>query len=169
MAKESQLEQLGMQAEMGEAMGRAIFGNHETTPEVVSDRIKAAAVELGATKEPVFVPVRRVTGAIKQDCYGNVEKKIALDGGEIVYGWMIYESSYGYLNIIHHAVWRSPAGELVDVSVHTEKTTCFAEGAAAFEGKMIMGRCIPTTNDAAIVRYCEITNQVNAKNVAAGG
>lgn len=52
-----------------------------------------------------------------QDCYKDVERQVAEFGGEIVYGWEVWEWPSIMITAEFHAVWRSPAGELNDVTI----------------------------------------------------
>jgi len=65
--------------------------------------------------------------AIQTQCFTNVEKKVARDGGSGVPGWMFHHrlvveiAGPGYLIAVHHAVWRAPSGHLMDVTpVHSD-------------------------------------------------
>jgi hypothetical protein len=52
-------------------------------------------------------------------CFFNVERKLELDGGSSLYGWMfqLKVPAIGeYVIAIHHAVWRAASGYLFDVT-----------------------------------------------------
>ncbi len=48
-------------------------------------------------------------------CFTNVWRLMADKGGSMVMGWRVSRRE-DYICRIHHAVWRKPSGELVDVS-----------------------------------------------------
>lgn len=50
-------------------------------------------------------------------CLQNAEYQVAQQGGSVVYGWQITEGAC-YYEILHHVIWRSPDGELIDVTPH---------------------------------------------------
>lgn len=57
--------------------------------------------------------------SLDNDCYRNCLNKVARDGGEVVVGWRLTRASEGsalIASLDHHAVWRSPIGELIDIS-----------------------------------------------------
>jgi hypothetical protein len=59
------------------------------------------------------------TEAAPNNCYNNCVAKVARDGGAVVTGWrhITADSNLGLIKQIqHHAVWRSPAGELIDIT-----------------------------------------------------
>lgn len=69
----------------------------------------------------MFIKVKVVVDpqSLDNDCYRNCVAKVARDGGEVVVGWRRTPASErGSLiaSLDHHAVWRSPAGELIDIS-----------------------------------------------------
>ncbi len=71
--------------------------------------------KLKCKKTPVIVPIQIESYARKDDCFYNVEDKIANDGGHIVYGWKLHK---GRLldEAERHAVWKSPKGHLIDIT-----------------------------------------------------
>lgn len=68
------------------------------------------------------VPYLPDLSAIVNACYQNVDDKVVRDGGGAQYGWyfrLMYAttiSDIGYLTATHHAVWRSPKSQLIDVT-----------------------------------------------------
>lgn len=65
--------------------------------------------------------------AAENTCYENVIRKIEASSGNIQYGWTFLHrltanfESVGYFVATHHAVWRSPVGQLVDITpFHSE-------------------------------------------------
>lgn len=61
-----------------------------------------------------YVP-RRGTMA-PQQCYANVRQMVLQFGGEPVWGWALKQLNGRFAEAIHHAVWKNPAGDLVDVT-----------------------------------------------------
>lgn len=60
-------------------------------------------------------------------CYDNVKRKVDLHGGNIQYGWTFVHrltanfQSIGYFMATHHAVWRAPNDQLIDITpFHTD-------------------------------------------------
>lgn len=55
-------------------------------------------------------------------CFANVKEKIDKSGGSSQLGWMFLhypvQATLGFLEANHHEVWRSPEGELIDVTPH---------------------------------------------------
>jgi hypothetical protein len=59
-------------------------------------------------------------------CFENVARKALQDGGRTIYGWTFHHrlvrdiSGPGYLFVTHHAVWRAPSGQLIDVTPYPD-------------------------------------------------
>ena len=53
-------------------------------------------------------------------CFDNVKRKIEECGGEVQFGWQFLQvpvgTTPGVLVAIHHAVWKSPEGDLNDIT-----------------------------------------------------
>lgn len=50
------------------------------------------------------------------NCYWNVNEMIRREGGSMVCGWDIAIWSKSHISAMHHALWLSPAGVLLDVT-----------------------------------------------------
>lgn len=58
-----------------------------------------------------------------ENCYWNVLRLTEEFGGEIVFGWMIKHWPGLYLCAEHHAVWRWPGGDMLDVTERHPETS----------------------------------------------
>jgi hypothetical protein len=94
---------------------RTLANNPETTPVEISPAIEAFSSSLGG--EPLRkVPVIDDPNGRYGWCSDGVRLKVAADGGAPVYGWTIWEWPPGLLTAEFHCVWRSPGGELYDIT-----------------------------------------------------
>jgi hypothetical protein len=80
----------------------------------------------------VILPYRPLpTGSVDHQCWRNVEKAVELWGGQMQPGWYFHHdpmSAKNYMAAIEaiaHAVWRSPAGQLFEVSEDCEGAPFF--------------------------------------------
>lgn len=48
-------------------------------------------------------------------CSANVQKAVSKFGGEMVTGWLVTDCHWWW-QYIHHAVWKTPEGQLVDIT-----------------------------------------------------
>ncbi len=85
------------------------------TPRAASPEIIALAHYLSPKHEPIFVSIEPEPTAERAECFFNVQAKIKRDGGQIIYGWAIWEWPRVFLEAEHHAVW-SDGSHLVDIT-----------------------------------------------------
>lgn len=88
-----------------------------TTPQRIDDEVRTLCRRAcGSGANPLFVPVEPAHGATYKNCFLNVAAEVERSGGTAVVGWMvgIWPGVFG--EAIHHAVWRSPEGALLDVT-----------------------------------------------------
>jgi hypothetical protein len=86
------------------------------TPFSISSAMRRLASELVPGGAPVYVPVRPAGGSREHECFANAAAHAAAHGGQVVYGWALWEWPTVMVEGEFHAVWRSPGGDLVDVS-----------------------------------------------------
>ena len=93
----------------------------------------ACLAEFGAA--PTIVPVQKVPTAKALHCFWNVDAHAAEHGGAAIFGWAIFEWPHLFWEAQHHAVWRDPAGQLIDITPPAApgtRETLFVEDAGAF-------------------------------------
>lgn len=66
--------------------------------------------------EAVYLTVQPEVDAVIDECFPNVEAKIARAGGHMLCGWQLWEWPHVMVEAEFHAVWVSPEGELVDIT-----------------------------------------------------
>lgn len=68
-----------------------------------------------ADMEPLRIPCQPLAGKPFNECVVVVPEHAAANGGEQVIGWAIWERPGVFIEAEFHSVWKTPAGELVDV------------------------------------------------------
>lgn len=63
-----------------------------------------------------FVRISSAPSAPMGYCYWNVQKQVERFGGEAIYGWLILQWPKLYVEALHHAIWKSPSGDLIDIT-----------------------------------------------------
>lgn len=86
-----------------------------TTPRSINKNVLKLCSQI-TTGTPLYVPVRPDGSAESQQCFQNVVRKINRDGGSQCVGWRIWERPELYVEAEFHAVWRTPLGELFDIT-----------------------------------------------------
>lgn len=108
---------------------RSILGStalqhlESTTPDAITHEILEFCREIDPTQEPVYIYVTPEDGQLILECLDNVERLVKERGGEIQHGWIIWEAPGYLLDAVFHAVWRSPDGDLVDVTPQMDGET----------------------------------------------
>jgi hypothetical protein len=87
----------------------------ETTPLAVTARILEFCRGIDPTTAPIYVPVQPEPECIVDDCFFNVADEVALRGGNIQYGWIIWEFPTILLAAEFHAVLERE-GRLLDIT-----------------------------------------------------
>ena len=126
------------------------------TPSRISYSILELCKEISPLERPEYLQVVPVENAQINECFGNVEKKIAYKGGEKVHGWVIREWRDVFIEAEFHAVWKSPKGALVDVTPTQspeEKRLFLPDPAKAFTGTRISNIRKPLRPDAVIQEF----------------
>lgn len=93
----------------------------QTTPAAIDEAVAAFCMGLGVSIAE-FVEVRPAPGAELGMCQRNVTEHIKRNGGTLVHVWAIWANRL-FLMGEFHAIWRSPAGGLVDVTPTAEGET----------------------------------------------
>jgi hypothetical protein len=84
--------------------------------------IDAATLAFCATispEMPLYVPVHPAAAGKPAYCFDNSVAQAQAQGGEAAYGWAIWHWPGRWFEAEHHAVWRTPAGNLIDVTPQT--------------------------------------------------
>jgi hypothetical protein len=99
-----------------------------STPSRITADIRRLCHRIGGVHLPVFVSVKARNDSNLSDCFMDVQKQVDEHGGTVQHGWTIWEWPGIFAEGEFHAVWRSPEGELIDVSSkgHGETTILFA-------------------------------------------
>lgn len=100
------------------------------------DLINQLIKKIGSDSEPVIVPVKVEAYATAANCFLNVIEKVNRDGGSIIYGWSVLLAQF-LVEAERHAVWKSPQGQLIDVTPSTSgmPTTLFIPEDLVYTGQ----------------------------------
>jgi len=99
----------------------------QTTPDSVKDYIVGFIKEKKLGEDPLFLEIKPSKGSVSGECFENVKRYVALNGGSIQYGWIIWEIPDMYVESEFHAVWKGKKGEYLDITptVDGEKNILF--------------------------------------------
>lgn len=86
-------------------------------PHSISSDVVALCRKINAQSTPLYVPLAPEVGCQPLDCFINVRKKVNTAGGEIKYGWAIWQHGKYFIEAEHHCVYQSPSNSsLVDIT-----------------------------------------------------
>jgi len=83
------------------------------------EQIDSATLAFCATispEAPLYVRAEPAPAARPAYCFDNSVAQALREGGTAVYGWAIWRWPGRWFEAEHHAVWRSPEGDLLDVT-----------------------------------------------------
>jgi hypothetical protein len=72
-----------------------------------------------AGRHPILIRLRPEPWALDKHCLQNTDRMIVMYGGSSQTGWQFIYKRLGKARVlvgVHHCVWRSPEGELTDIS-----------------------------------------------------
>lgn len=84
-------------------------------PERSRPQVKAFCKRVSSQK-PRYVPVQPTAHAEINECFAAVPEQVRREGGEQLVGWALWEWPGVLIEAEFHAVWRSPAGSLIDIT-----------------------------------------------------
>lgn len=88
-----------------------------TTPGAISTAIETLCQDIAPGQTPTFIEHRPAPAARPRECFSNVADEVSRCGGELVFGWAIWEWPDIFIEAEHHSVWRS-GEQLIDITPH---------------------------------------------------
>lgn len=133
----------------------------ETTPKEISPMLSDLCRDLNPELSPLWVKVVPESWAAQNECFPNVQRKIKIDGGSFVIGWVIWQWANMLITAEAHSVWKNDAGELVDITPHNynEHTILFVpDPNIKYEGIVIPSKRAPMTASPKIAYLIDLLN-----------
>lgn len=87
-----------------------------TTPRAVNRHVRQLINQLVRNGTAHFLTVSPDADSKINECFPNVEVKIARDGGRMLCGWQLWEWPRVMVEAEFHAVWVSADGSMVDIT-----------------------------------------------------
>lgn len=116
-----------------------------TTPRIITPEIRELCRSI-SEYEPEYVTVNAAPKSLVNECFQNVDTFVKEHGGQRVLGWSIWQRANVLIEAEAHAVWKSPSGNMVDITPHTN-----GEASILFLADPKMkydGNCIPNIRKA---------------------
>ena len=115
----------------------------------------ALCAELCTGTEPVYVPVLPSGASRMCDCFPTVDAFAAEHGGTRLLGWSLWEFPGLFVDAEFHAVWKSPEGDLVDLTKRqaTGSVLFLPAPGLAYSGRQVNNVRRPISLDPLVVEY----------------
>ncbi|MDB5123026.1 MAG: motif domain protein [Mucilaginibacter sp.] len=120
-----------------------------TAPLLTDDNLSELIGLLKIDTVPSFIPVNLDSLSEKNDCFDNVHAKVQRDGGERIVGWQLWKQPF-MIEAEYHAIWRSPNGELVDITpknIAIDKIMFVEDPNNPYDGQQLDNIRLNTTNN----------------------
>ncbi len=138
----------------------------QNTPAEVTLTIGDALRQVSSS-DPFYIEITPLPACLPMFCYGNVDSWIARDGGRREEGWIVYEGWGGrYLKLIHHCLWRTRDGRLVDLTPSDEVRNLFLPDTLRNEGETIPPRYIALDHRSEVhkvIAFCEYLDRTRTE------
>jgi len=134
------------------------------TPDNISKPIIKLAKQLVASPYLIYVDVIPEPSFLINECYENVRIKIQRDGGNIQYGWQIWEWFNVYIEAEFHAVWLSPSNQYVDITpkaAHVTKILFLPDPNRTYNNRSIDNERRPLRQDKLIRDFLRTSKEIN--------
>ncbi|OZQ77433.1 hypothetical protein [Paenibacillus odorifer] len=108
--------------------------------------------------EPVFIPIVTESFATINECFSNVQKKVDLDGGSIVYGWQIWITEL-ICEAEFHAIWKTSEGKLIDITPkipHVDAILFVQDDSTTYKGVQIDNIRVNNTENPIVNDFIDI-------------
>jgi hypothetical protein len=113
---------------------------------------------------PFLVPVRPQDGCLIARCFPNVEQMIRSSAGSLIQGWDISHIPKIHLEATWHAVWKSPHGDIVDVTPQESGQSVILflpDVHLAYNGSLVPSKRFSIGDIALIRRYWDLSDAIN--------
>ena len=136
---------------------------HTRTPPVITKQLLNLAANLARGQTPIYLQVQSETDAKANECFQNVQSKIRRENGSIVYGWQLWEWQHILVEAEFHAVWRSPTGELTEITPkqdNEERILFLPDPVRVYHGVTVDNVRVPLRDDALIHHYITVSKEI---------
>lgn len=113
-----------------------------------------ASVVPGAA--PELVEHAPLLGEPMKECFSIVPKQVAAHGGEQLNGWCIWQAGGMFVEAEFHAVWKRPAGQLLDITprpFHASEVLFLADAKREYVGRQVDNVRQSLVRDHDVTRY----------------
>jgi hypothetical protein len=133
-----------------------MYDERPVTPAEVNPTLAALCAELAPGIQPFYVDVRALPDAPANYCFPLVDEQVLRYGGTRMLGWALWEMPGLFVEAEFHAVWKSPAGEHIDIAPKprpTARVLFLPTPAAVYDGHQVNNQRRAIGNDPDVELY----------------
>ena len=134
------------------------------TPKSVTSEMHSLAAECGADTGPLFIQITPDPDAQVDECHWNTKRRIEREGGEAVYGWVIWLAPSMYLEAMFHCVWQDQNGVLHDLTPDGDgeaQRLFFRSTSQTYDGRTLPSRWLPLSNSELVLDACAMFKEAS--------
>lgn len=130
-----------------------------STPQTLTEDL-ISFCEKNGLQDPFYVSRQPKPDCEEGDCFKNVKKYVAKQGGSILVGWALTLRKNLYLECEAHAIWKTSDGEIVDITQNKENIdkTLFSLQ-RSMRAEKTPSKYIPFTQSILVAEYIELRNE----------
>ena len=120
-----------------------------TVPKPEEEAVKELLTRLALTADPFLIDINPGPDDLMNECFENVNRKVAAAGGERIIGWQIWQHPY-MIEAELHAVWQDAGGRFQDVTpkgLTTDHILFVPDRRHQPDGKQVNNKRIRTTTN----------------------
>ena len=138
------------------------MGSFMKVPDISKPHVRRFCEHVVPGGRPERVRHQPLANAPPAECFSVVEEHVAINGGEALVGWAIWEWRKVMIEAEFHAVWRDPNGKLVDLAPQPKKPPRILfvpDPQRDYEGVQVDNIRRPLRKDERITRYIDLWRQ----------
>lgn len=136
---------------------------HARAPIAVTKHVMRLARRVSPTQQPLFVPIATASDGSPNECFASVEAVTATQGGQRVIGWALWEWPHTMIEAELHAIWKSPAGDLLDVTPRSDgesQILFLPDPGRQYSGEYVDNVRMALRDDALILDFIRISEEI---------
>jgi len=136
-------------------------------PIEITKQIITLCKEIDKSQKPGHVPVKPESWVESKECFFNVKTKVEKDGGQIQFGWTIWEWPNIMIEAEFHAIWISPENNHIDITpnpINSERILFLPDSIRKYDYSADYYRVDnirrPLSNNPLILDFIKISEQI---------
>lgn len=135
----------------------------EYTPTKMDEDLAQLCTSIVPGGTPTLVPIKPWGNALAGECFTNVDRYVREHGGRRLLGWRLMRWANIMVDSEAHAVWESPAGELLDITPYKQSESLFLHDPSLhFTGYRIANRRLILTGSPLVAEMMRLQSYLDS-------